>query len=56
LSAPDAATAILVEGGTQAWIDAGLPVHAASRSVLPMMRQVQIVVGALSASGCDLSR
>lgn len=46
---------VLVEGGTQAWIDAGLPVHRASRSVLPLMRQVQIVVGLLSALGATLA-
>jgi len=40
--------AILIDGGTQAWIDAGLPVHRGSLSVLPIMRQVQIVVGSLS--------
>jgi rhodanese-related sulfurtransferase len=40
---------VLVEGGTQAWIDAGLPVTRGSSSVLPIMRQVQIAVGALSA-------
>jgi rhodanese-related sulfurtransferase len=42
---------ILVEGGMQAWINAGLPVHRGAREVLPLMRQVQIVVGALSAAG-----
>jgi rhodanese-related sulfurtransferase len=46
---------VLVEGGTQAWIDAGLPVHHGARSVLPLMRQVQIVVGALSAVGAVLA-
>jgi rhodanese-related sulfurtransferase len=46
---------VLVEGGTQAWIDAGLPVHRGVRSVLPIMRQVQIVVGALSAAGAILA-
>ncbi|WP_109489091.1 rhodanese-like domain-containing protein [Occallatibacter savannae] len=40
--------AVLVEGGTQAWIDAGLPVNRGTASVLPIMRQVQIVVGSLS--------
>ncbi len=45
----------LVEGGTQAWIDAGLPIHRGVRSVLPLMRQVQIVVGALSAAGAVLA-
>ena len=42
---------VLVEGGTQAWIDAGLPVHRGASNVLPIMRQVQIVVGSLSAIG-----
>ena len=46
---------VLVEGGTQAWIDAGLPVHRGSRGVLPLMRQVQIVAGSLSAAGAILS-
>jgi rhodanese-related sulfurtransferase len=46
---------VLVEGGTQAWIDAGLPVHRGARSVLPLMRQVQIVVGAISAIGATLA-
>jgi rhodanese-related sulfurtransferase len=47
--------AILVEGGTQAWIDAGFPVHRGSRSVLPIMGQVQIVVGSLSLVGAILA-
>jgi len=42
---------VLIEGGTQAWIDAGLPVNRATSKVLPLMRQVQIVVGSLSALG-----
>ena len=46
---------ILVEGGTQAWIDAGLPVHHGARSVLPLMRQVQIVAGTISAVGAILA-
>jgi rhodanese-related sulfurtransferase len=46
---------VLVEGGTQAWIDAGLPIHRGVRSVLPLMRQVQIGVGALSALGAILA-
>jgi rhodanese-related sulfurtransferase len=46
---------VLVEGGTQAWIDAGLPVHRGVRSVLPLMRQVQVVVGSLSAAGAVLA-
>lgn len=46
---------VLVEGGTQAWIDAGLPVIRGESRVLPLMRQVQIVVGALSAVGALLA-
>lgn len=46
---------VLVEGGTQAWIDAGLPVHRGKSKVFPLMRQVQIVVGALSAAGAILA-
>jgi rhodanese-related sulfurtransferase len=49
------ADCVLVEGGTQAWIDAGLPVHRGARSVLPLMRQVQVVVGSLSAAGAILA-
>jgi rhodanese-related sulfurtransferase len=45
---------VLVEGGTQAWIDAGLPVHRGVSRVLPLMRQVQIVVGSLAAIGAIL--
>jgi len=46
---------VLVEGGTQAWIDAGLPVNRGQRRVLPLMRQVQVTVGILSAAGAALA-
>lgn len=46
---------VLVEGGTQAWIDAGLLVHRGASRVLPLMRQVQVVVGSLSAVGAILA-
>ena len=42
---------VLLEGGTQAWVDAGLPVNRGQSRVLPLMRQVQITIGAISASG-----
>ena len=45
---------VLVEGGTQAWMDAGLPVERGQSNVIPLMRQVQIVVGVLSAAGAAL--
>lgn len=46
---------VLVEGGTQAWIDAGLPVERGTSKVIPLMRQVQIVVGFISAVGAALA-
>jgi rhodanese-related sulfurtransferase len=46
---------VLVEGGTQAWLDADLPVNHGESRVLPLMRQVQIVVGFLSAGGAALA-
>jgi len=46
---------VLVEGGTQAWMDAGLPVNRGQSRVLPLMRQVQIFVGSLSAAGALLA-
>jgi rhodanese-related sulfurtransferase len=46
---------VLVEGGTQAWIDAGLPVNRGASRVLPLMRQVQVTVGFLSAAGAALA-
>ena len=46
---------VLVEGGTQAWIDTGFPVDRGASKVLPLMRQVQIVVGTLSAIGAALA-
>ncbi len=46
---------VLVEGGTQAWIDAGLPVERGQCRVIPLMRQVQIVVGSLSVLGAAMA-
>lgn len=46
---------VLLEGGTQAWMDAGLPVNRGRSRVLPLMRQVQITIGAVSASGSLLA-
>jgi len=44
-----------LEGGMLAWKAAGLPCVAGSRSVMPLMRQVQIVVGALVFAGSLLA-
>jgi rhodanese-related sulfurtransferase len=46
---------VLVEGGTQGWIDAGLPVVRGASKTLPLMRQVQLAVGAISAAGAALA-
>jgi rhodanese-related sulfurtransferase len=46
---------VLVEGGTQSWMDAGLPVIRGRSSTLPLMRQVQITVGFISAVGAVLA-
>jgi rhodanese-related sulfurtransferase len=46
---------VLVEGGTQGWMDAGLPVNRGRSSTLPLMRQVQITVGFISAAGAVLA-
>jgi len=46
---------VLVEGGTQGWIDAGLPVERGRSKVISLQRQVQIVVGLGSAAGAALA-
>jgi rhodanese-related sulfurtransferase len=46
---------VLVEGGTQAWMDAGLPVIRSESKALPLMRQVQITAGFVSAVGAALA-
>jgi len=46
---------VLVEGGTQAWIDAGLPVVRGPGRVISLLRQMQITVGVLSATGALLA-
>jgi rhodanese-related sulfurtransferase len=46
---------VLVTGGTQGWMDAGLPVERGQSTVLPLMRQVQIIIGLVSAVGAALA-
>lgn len=50
------ADSVVVEGGTQAWVDAGLPVERGAKSVLPLDRQLQLAIGALVIIGVLLSR
>lgn len=45
----------VVEGGMDAWAAAGLPVQRGARQVLPLMRQVQIVIGLVTATGAALA-
>ncbi len=45
----------VVEGGLDAWMAAGFPVERGTARVLPLMRQVQIVVGLLSGAGAALA-
>ena len=46
---------VVVEGGTQAWADAGLPVTRGERSVLPLDRQLQLTIGTMVVAGVLLS-
>ena len=46
---------VLVEGGTLAWIAAGLPVERSANRGLPLLRQVQIMVGVITAIGATLA-
>jgi rhodanese-related sulfurtransferase len=46
---------VLVTGGTAAWAEAGLPLNRGTSRVIPLMRQVQIIVGGLSAAGALLA-
>jgi len=45
----------VIEGGTQAWAAAGLPVERGARAVLPLDRQLQITIGILVLAGVLLS-
>jgi len=46
---------VVVEGGTQAWADAGYPVERGERAVLPLDRQMQLAIGLMVLSGVLLS-
>lgn len=46
---------VLVEGGTQGWIDAGLPVERGASKVLPLQRQVHLAIGFFTALGSLLA-
>jgi len=46
---------VVVEGGTLAWVDAGLPVERGAVKVISLERQVRIAAGALVLVGVLLS-
>ncbi len=46
---------VVIEGGTQAWADAGYPVERGERAVLPLDRQLQLAIGLLVLAGVLLS-
>ena len=46
---------VVLEGGVSAWQSAGLPLERSERKVLPLMRQVQLIIGLLALSGSILA-
>lgn len=46
---------VVVEGGTLAWIEAGLPVERGSAKVISLERQVRIAAGSIVLTGVMLS-
>jgi rhodanese-related sulfurtransferase len=51
LAAVGHSEALVVEGGTLAWIEAGLPVNRSTVKVMSLERQVRIAAGSLVFSG-----
>lgn len=45
----------VLEGGVQAWESAGLPLERSESKHLPLMRQVQLIIGLLALSGSILA-
>ncbi len=45
----------VLEGGVSAWKSAGLPLEHSSRRHLPLMRQVQLIIGVLALTGSILA-
>jgi len=55
LLAKEGVACSVVEGGMEAWVAAGLPVEKGASRVLPLMRQVQVVIGLVSGTGAALA-
>jgi len=47
---------VVVDGGTKAWAEAGLPVERGEHTVLPLDRQVQVAIGSIVLVGVLLSQ
>ena len=56
LVAAGVSQAIVVEGGTLAWIEAGLPVNRGTAKVISLERQVRIAAGSIVLTGVLLSQ
>lgn len=56
LAAATACDAFILEGGIEAWKQAGLPVARDTRRPIEMQRQVQIIAGSLVVAGIGLSQ
>lgn len=54
LAAEGVTEPVVVEGGTQAWLDAGLPVARGTGRVISLERQVRIAAGSLVLLGVGL--
>ncbi|MDR3401320.1 MAG: rhodanese-like domain-containing protein [Chthoniobacter sp.] len=54
LEAEGCSQAMVVEGGTEAWVAAGLPCESTGRGVISLERQVRIAAGALVLIGIVL--
>ena len=46
---------VILDGGVMAWEAAGLPLERTERKVLPLMRQVQLIIGLLALTGSILA-
>ena len=45
----------ILDGGVLAWESAGLPLERTQRNALPLMRQVQLIIGLLALAGSVLA-
>lgn len=55
LQAAGCANLAILEGGVSAWESAGLPVERSKKNRLPLMRQVQLIIGLLALTGSILA-